>query len=409
MVSLQQMQTSWFQWIRSIPRPILILILGGFINSTGSALLWPLNTIYIHNILGKSLTTAGFVLMLMNGAGIIGSMVGGYLYDRIGGKKVIIVSLMGVTIILYTMAITQNWYVYLTGMTLLGLLQSSVWPALNALVGSLWPEGGRRAFNMLYVTNNAGVAVGTALGGLLAAISFSFVFAMNATSVIVYIVFVLIGIRVGSVTRTNELAAAQLQTGAPSVTSLPLRTTLSLWGLAIGMLLSWMAYSQWQGAVAVQTQLLGYPLSSYSLLWTINGVLIVGMQPLLLPFIRRYLKQVSRQIVWGAGLYAISFAIITWSPTYLGFITGMIILTIGEMLILPGIPAAVNEAVPVERVGTFQGLIGSAGTAGRMAGPVLGGFMFDQYSVTSVFLMATIFSVLSWIILLVRAKTPLSN
>jgi hypothetical protein len=34
------------------------------VNVTGSSFLWPLNTIYIHDHLGKSLSVAGVVLML---------------------------------------------------------------------------------------------------------------------------------------------------------------------------------------------------------------------------------------------------------------------------------------------------------------------------------------------------------
>lgn len=50
-----------------MPRALKILIIGMFINVTGASFLWPLNTIYIHNHLGKSLTVAGIVLMLNSG------------------------------------------------------------------------------------------------------------------------------------------------------------------------------------------------------------------------------------------------------------------------------------------------------------------------------------------------------
>nr|WGD57404.1 hypothetical protein P5626_15600 [Bacillus subtilis] len=50
-----------------MPRALKILVIGMFINVTGASFLWPLNTIYIHNHLGKSLTVAGLVLMLNSG------------------------------------------------------------------------------------------------------------------------------------------------------------------------------------------------------------------------------------------------------------------------------------------------------------------------------------------------------
>lgn len=56
--------------------------------------LWPLNTIYIHQHLGKSLTAAGFVLMLNSGANVLGNLFGGYLFDKIGGFKTVVLGIV---------------------------------------------------------------------------------------------------------------------------------------------------------------------------------------------------------------------------------------------------------------------------------------------------------------------------
>ena len=42
-----------------MPRALWLLIIGMAVNVTGSSFLWPLNTIYIHDHLGKSLSVAG--------------------------------------------------------------------------------------------------------------------------------------------------------------------------------------------------------------------------------------------------------------------------------------------------------------------------------------------------------------
>ncbi|VEH80972.1 major facilitator superfamily transporter YttB [Bacillus licheniformis] len=59
-----------------MPRTLWLLVIGMFINVTGASFLWPLNTIYIHQHLGKSLTAAGFVLMLNSGANVLGNLFG---------------------------------------------------------------------------------------------------------------------------------------------------------------------------------------------------------------------------------------------------------------------------------------------------------------------------------------------
>src|SRR6185437_13013080 len=73
-----------------MPRAVWFLIIGMFVNVTGNSFLWPLNTIFIHDYLGKSLTVAGLVLMANQGTGVVGNLLGGFLFDRIGGYKSIL-------------------------------------------------------------------------------------------------------------------------------------------------------------------------------------------------------------------------------------------------------------------------------------------------------------------------------
>lgn len=58
------------------------LLLGSLICSTGGSLLWPLTTIYMHDYLHQSLTVAGTVLFFNSITLIIGSWLGGYIYDH---------------------------------------------------------------------------------------------------------------------------------------------------------------------------------------------------------------------------------------------------------------------------------------------------------------------------------------
>jgi MFS family permease len=73
-----------------LPKSLWLLIIGMVLNVTGSSFLWPVNTIYIHEHLGKSLTVAGIVLMINSGAGVLGNLAGGLLFDRLGGYRAIL-------------------------------------------------------------------------------------------------------------------------------------------------------------------------------------------------------------------------------------------------------------------------------------------------------------------------------
>ena len=71
--------------------------------------LWPLNAIYMHDYLGKSLAMAGFVLMLNSAAGVLGNLLGGYLFDRIGGYKAIMLGILLTIASLIGLTIWHGW------------------------------------------------------------------------------------------------------------------------------------------------------------------------------------------------------------------------------------------------------------------------------------------------------------
>lgn len=387
-----QFQTRVRSWTSSIPIVIWTLLVGGLINSIGTSFLWPLNSLYIHTVLGKSLTTAGVVLMLMNGAGVLGNLVGGALFDRIGGKPVIVTGLLSSAGFVISLGFTHSWPLFVTFMVLLGFTQSMVMPSLQALVGQLWPEGGRRAFNLFYVVNNLGVAIGTALGGLLAEVSFLLVFLLNGVSYLLYVAFFLYGLRNKQQSGLDQFPVGHtaLARNQSAVSGPTPSIVIPVAFLSVGIMISWIAYSQWAGSIAVFTKEAGYSLSSYSFLWTLNGILIVLGQPFLIQVLKRFTQRISVQIVAGGILYTAAFVLISVWPTYSGFLLGMTVLTIGEMIILPGVPAAINLLAPKERLGFYQGIAASSGTAGRMLGPVLGGIVYDTHGAIPLFILASV-------------------
>lgn len=159
-------------------------------------------------------------------------------------------------------------------LTIVGFGSGVVFPASYAMAGSVWPEGGRRAFNAIYVAQNAGVAVGSALGGVVASFSFSYVFLANAALYVVFFFIVYFGFRniqTKDVPQTSVL-------DYDAVSSKAKFTALVI--LSSGYVLGWLAYSQWSTTIASYTQSIGMSLSLYSVLWTINGILIVVGQPL---------------------------------------------------------------------------------------------------------------------------------
>jgi MFS family permease len=178
-----------------MPRALWLLVIGMAINVTGASFLWPLNTIYIHDILGKSLSVAGLVLMVNAGASVIGNLIGGVLFDKIGGYRSILLGISITIIALIGLTINHTWNFYVVYLTIIGFGSGIVFPSMYAMAGSVWKEGGRKSFNAMYVSQNLGVAIGAALGGLVADIRFDYIFLANTVTYAIFFIIALFGYR----------------------------------------------------------------------------------------------------------------------------------------------------------------------------------------------------------------------
>lgn len=368
-----------------MPKQVWFLIIGMFFNTVGSSFLWPLNSIYIHNHLGKTLTIAGIVLMLNSLAGVFGNLVGGYSFDRIGGYKTI---LFGVTANLFILAMLTLWHdftQYIVFLTLLGFTAGIIFPSMYALIGSTWPEGGRRAFNTLFLTNNVGVAIGPALAGMIADINFEYVFITNLAA---YSIF--FGIVITTYKRFDIDGIAPKNVIAERVGAHSKAPFYAILIVSISLVLCWVSYSQWSATISSYTQELGMSLSQYSILWTINGLLIVAFQPLIRPLVLYWEKKLKNQLILGLLLMSASFVLVYMAHDFKIFAAAMVILTLGEVFFTPVIPTIANKLAPKGRQGFYQGIVNSATTLGRMIGPLVGGIVVDLYGMGVLALILTV-------------------
>jgi len=357
-----------------MPRALWLLVIGMAVNVTGSSLLWPLNSIYIHDHLGKSLTVAGFILMLNSGASVIGNLIGGALYDKLGGYLSILLGISLTALSLLGLTIWNAWGAYCFFFTLSGFGSGIIYPSMYAMAGNVWPEGGRKAFNSIYVAQNAGVALGSAIGGVIASYSFTWIFISNTFMYVIFFFIALVSYKNIQVqpSMPNAAESRRKQKGS--------QRNPALYALAIlgfGYLLCWICYVQWQATISTHTQELNIPLAQYSLLWAVNGGLIVFGQPLISLFTKKICPSVKIQMLIGMVIFIVSFLIVGQAEMFAGFLAAMLILTIGEMLVWPAVPTIADKLAPKGKEGFFQGIINSTATGGRMIGPLLGGYLVD--------------------------------
>ncbi|WP_096189812.1 MDR family MFS transporter [Evansella halocellulosilytica] len=379
-----------------MPRAIWILVIGMAINVTGASFLWPLNTIYMSQELGQSLTVAGTVLMFNAGAGIIGNLIGGKLFDRIGGYKTIIIGLTITMSSAFVLALLHSSMIaYVTLLICLGFGAGMMIPCMYAMAGAVWPEGGRRPFNAMYVAQNVGVAAGAALGGLLASYRFDFVFFGNGIMYLSFFILAILFFR--NLQSAEDISGSTTNVFEQTQQVENKKRFHALLVLCIGFLICWIAYVQWQSTISVHTQNLGIPLTHYSILWTINGAMIVFCQPFIKFFIVRWVHSLKAQIYVGVAIFMVTYLVLSQAEIFTAFVTAMIILTIGEMFVWPAIPTIAHQLAPEGKAGFYQGIVNSVGTGGRLLGPFIGGVLADLFGMTILFYVLVVLFIIPFI------------
>ncbi|KQL43456.1 arabinose ABC transporter permease [Brevibacillus choshinensis] len=390
--------------LQRYPREALLFLVASFINASGSAFMWPLTTLYVHTVLQRSMTEAGFALMLQSLAGIIGQFVGGSLFHRLGAKRLIVGSLFLQGCIQLAIPFTSSWNLYLALMIGLGFTFNLSSPAIQAFIGFRWKEQRRELFNIVYVSNNLGMAIGTSLAGIVAAISFQFTFLLNSASTLLFALFFFIFMK--HITHQelvgDSAVHAQKRTGKETL-QLLYKYQLYLF-MAMGAGFIFFSTTVWNTGVAPHLTGLGMPLSNYSWLWTINGIIIFAGQPVT-SWIKRLLRQsLSAQLVASAVAYGAGFGfMLLFHSSYLAFILGMIITTFGEMLISPTIPTFITEKTS-DAAPFYLGMVGAITAVGRLLGPLAMGYMYDHGGIEPTLLLATAVSSTAVLLCLMHAS-----
>jgi MFS family permease len=178
-----------------LPRPIWILELGTFVNFYGSGLAFPFLLIYLHNVRGFGIGTAGLVVAMLGAVGIVAGPAAGPLIDRFGGRVTLGAALLVAALGYGLMPLVHEPWEAFALAVVIGAGTGTFWPSVSVLLTNLTPpEKRHRAFALQRVALNLGIGLGGLTGGLIASSSdpssFTVLFLVDAATY-VGMVFVL--------------------------------------------------------------------------------------------------------------------------------------------------------------------------------------------------------------------------
>lgn len=374
--------------------------LASLLNNTGAAFLWPLTTMYMHNYLHETLTTAGVVMLFISICMMAGNYLGGWLFDHWDQYKTAVLGVSLSTFAIFTLIFEHGWPWFAVLMMLNSFGDGINMTIVNSYGSLVSDHSSRYVFNYIYMAYNVGVVIGTLAVGVLLPISVVLVFTVATIFYALLLLVVVFALNVRVAVTTQRSAAKR--TGGVSSHH---RILVLIWLILINYTTIHLSYSLWESVMAVHMTNMGIPFYAYSLLWTLNGVLIIIGQPLvnkLSPYVK-----LSNQIIVGLFIFASSFILLIFARSLWAFALDFVILTIGEMTSFAGLPAWISQLTTVDETGHYQGLLNITMSIGRAIGPLYGGFVIDEGNYQdlfiSVFAMMTV-TLLAVLIYLLRLR-----
>ena len=359
------------------------LLLGSFLVNVGNSFIWPLTTVYIHDQLHQSLTVSGIVLLFYSGTNVIGSYVGGRLFDKYSPQRLTLGGIVAAVIFMGVLVFKNDWPTYPIMLALIGIVNGWLMTMHNSYGARMRSRDGRFVFNMLYFANNLGMVFGTTIVGPLYQYAHDNVGPLFLVTVVMYAAFSLV------VIKFYQIAVIKRPQHEEKMVKLPRANSQLIWTMSGALLVIWMMYSQWSSNMSVYITGHGVSMTSYSLLWTINGLLIVALQ-MAINWLNRRMNNDHLYLYFGAAMLGLSFLILPFAKGYGAFVFSMVVLTLGEATAIPTIPALVNQLCPMEDKGRYQGIVNSFGSAGKALGPLFGGLVIERFSYQPLFYVCTL-------------------
>ncbi len=367
--------------LRSLPSTYWALFVGIFINRFGT---------FVYPFLTIVLTRRHFadweIGVALSGYGVGGltaTLFGGWFADRFGRKNTIIAGTMAHALCILAMTGVSTVPMMLLLTSLAGFSVGFFGPAAGALVADIVPAHLQlRAYAATRLAGNAGFACGTALGGLLVNSAPNWLFFGDAITTILYGLVAIFLLPQGVRATRQEARWSEAWT--------VIKKDRAFIALFASQVFASLVFAQFSTTYSKEIIHLAIPLTVgthvfapeevFGLLVGWNGLMIVLFELSLTRWVQRFSER--HVMTLGNVLLAVGFGCNAFVESFGGFWVCMTIFTIGEMLSLPMISAAVAKLAPDGMRGRYMGGLSLAWATANLIGPQIGFALYGWHPAT---------------------------
>jgi predicted MFS family arabinose efflux permease len=350
---------------------------GGLANAYGNGITFPFLVIYLHNVRGFSLATAGLVLATSGLVGLVASPVAGWITDHIGGRLTLAASLVllaagyGVFPLVH-----EPWHAF-AAMAVAGAGNAGFWPSQSTLLAGLTPTGRRHAaYALQRVSRNLGIGLGGLTGGFIATTShpgsFTVLFLVDAATFLVF---------VGVLAFVPEPELPPHPEGAKPGRYLDvLRHKVFVGIVALNVVFVSAGYAVFELLPVFAKNEASVSEKGIGLIFLVNTVVIVVLQLPISKLLegRRRMRALALMTVLWASAWLLVLAGGSWleAAAAVGvFAVAAMVFGLGECFQGPTQGALVADLAPARLRGRYMALSTTSWEIGFIIGPAAGGFI----------------------------------
>jgi MFS family permease len=384
----------------SYPRQFWLMIAGLVLATAGGSMIWPYMLIYASGKLNLPLSTVAALISINAGTGLFSSIIAGTLADKIGRKVVMNISLTmtGIAYLLLMRAETYPQFAAL--MVMIGLSNPLYQVGADAMLADLIPSEKRTdAYAINRIANNAAFALGPAVGGFLATRSYDLAFYGAAAGFLAYSVLLFFLAR----ETLDKTAHPTKDENAPRGGYLTVLRDAKYMGFVILIALGLIAPTMLWILMPVYAKTnFGVPEALYGWIPTTNAVMCVFVQYSVTRITRNH--RTLPVVASGMLIYALGAGSVALMTGFWGFWLSMVILTFGELTLVPTSSKYVADRAPADLRGRYMSVYWIGWGLARTAAPLVGGFLNDALAPRAIWLGALTIGLVSTLGLFLLAR-----
>jgi len=354
------------------PQQFWLMFCGMFISTVGASMIWPFLMLYVSEKLQAPLTTVGGLVALNATVGVISLFfIGGPITDKVGRKGVMVFSLIANGLAYVAMSQASSLPAFAILMSVTGAVNPLYRVGGDAMMADLIPPEKRPdAYALLRLSNNVGVAIGPAVGGVLATASYSIAFYCAAAGMITYGLLLALFAR-----ETLPAEAAHARADAFGGYGKVVRDRRFMPFVGAMTLTQMCAALMWILMAVYAKKNYQVPENLYGLIPTTNALMVVLFQVAITQITKRHPP--LKALTVGAVFYAVGVGSVALARGFWGFWMSMVIMTVGELILMPTSSTYAASLAPADMRGRYMSIYGLSWSAALGIAPVMGGFMSD--------------------------------